>query len=86
MSTVLVEIFPVRTYTGVNKIMETLRNRGIGFVLATLGELQLASLNVFPFAYARGSALVIVLGDSLVKESENGRLVQFLKKTSLVRV
>jgi hypothetical protein len=30
----------------VDKIMETLRNCGIEFVLATLKELQLATLNV----------------------------------------
>jgi hypothetical protein len=35
---------------GVNKIMETLRNSGIEFVLATLKELQLATMNVLlPF-------------------------------------
>jgi hypothetical protein len=31
--------------------METLRNWGIEFVLSTLKELQLASLNVLPFVY-----------------------------------
>jgi hypothetical protein len=31
--------------------MEILRNRGIEFVLATLKELQLATLNVLPFVY-----------------------------------
>jgi hypothetical protein len=36
---------------GVDKIMETLRNCGIEFVLATLKELQLATLNVLLCAY-----------------------------------
>jgi hypothetical protein len=42
----------VYSIDGVNKIMETLRNRGIEFVLATLKELQLVKLNVLlPFVY-----------------------------------
>jgi phosphoglycolate phosphatase-like HAD superfamily hydrolase len=36
---------------GVDKAMETLRNRGIEFVMATVKELQLAELNVLPFVY-----------------------------------
>jgi hypothetical protein len=37
---------------GVDKIMKTLGNWGIEFVLATLKELQLATLNVLlPFVY-----------------------------------
>jgi hypothetical protein len=36
---------------GVDKTMETLRNRGIGFELVTLKELQLATLNVLTFVY-----------------------------------
>jgi hypothetical protein len=35
----------------VYKIMETLRNREIEFVLATLKDLQLATLNVLPFVH-----------------------------------
>jgi hypothetical protein len=37
----------IRHMQSVDKIMETLRT-GIEFVLATLKELQLATLNVFP--------------------------------------
>jgi hypothetical protein len=48
--------------------------------LATLRELQLATLNVLPIAYARGSALVIVLGDSRVKESEKGETCPIFKE------
>jgi hypothetical protein len=35
----------------VDKIIETLRNSGMEFVLATMKELQLATLNVLPFVY-----------------------------------
>jgi hypothetical protein len=34
-----------------NKIMGTLRNWGIEFMLATLKEHQLATLNILPFVY-----------------------------------
>jgi hypothetical protein len=34
-----------------DKIMEKLRNLGTEFVLATLKELHLATVNVFPFVY-----------------------------------
>jgi hypothetical protein len=36
---------------GLNKIIETLRNCGREFVLATLKKLQLATVNVLPFVY-----------------------------------
>jgi hypothetical protein len=36
---------------GVNNIMETLRNGGIEFLLATMKELQLVTLNVLRFVY-----------------------------------
>jgi hypothetical protein len=38
-------------YRSRDKIMETLRNWGIEFVLDTSEELQLATLNVLPFVY-----------------------------------
>jgi hypothetical protein len=39
-----------RIYRGVDEVLETLRNLGIEFVLATLKELHLATLNVLlPF-------------------------------------
>jgi hypothetical protein len=53
-------------------------------MLATLKEIQLATWNVLPFfklCSARVSALLTVFGDSCVKELENWRLVQFLKRT-----
>jgi hypothetical protein len=34
-----------------DKIMETLRNSGIEFVMVTLKELKFATLNVLPFVY-----------------------------------
>jgi hypothetical protein len=34
-----------------NKIMETLRNFGIEFVLVTLKKLELATLNILTFVY-----------------------------------
>jgi hypothetical protein len=40
-----------RNIQGVDKIMETPRSWGIEFVLATLKELQLATLNALPFVY-----------------------------------
>jgi hypothetical protein len=51
---------------GVDKIRETLRNRGIEFVSATLKELQFATLNVVfcLFTLYTVSTLVVVLSDS----------------------
>jgi hypothetical protein len=37
-------------YSG-GKIMKTLRNLGAEFVLATLKEIQMETLNVLPFVY-----------------------------------
>jgi hypothetical protein len=69
-----------RKYKGVDKIMETIRNSGTEFVLATLKELQMATLNVlrlFTLCSACAKAFVIPLSDSPCEKSENGRLVRF---------
>jgi hypothetical protein len=65
--------------------METLMNWGIEFVLATLKEVQWATLNIlYPFVYtssAHVNEVVICWVTVYVKVLENGRLVQFWKRT-----
>jgi hypothetical protein len=56
--------------------METLRNWGIEFVLATLKELQLATLCI-----ARVSALEIVLSDSLCERIRKWETYLILKES-----
>jgi hypothetical protein len=74
-------------HTGDGKIMETLGN---SFVLATMKELPLATLNVLPFVYvlsARVSALLIVSNGSPCERIGKWEICPILKEDrSLVRV